>query len=414
VLYFDQNREDKMETMFLPAESEIFYKLVELAEQCESWWACVGSLAAGVSAPLWRIALEPGSGSLSKLQYAVIGLNPRFGDLYALRRLHEQGALRVVLPAEGLFEPNVYAFRMGQRYVAMIISGFDAPLMFGQDCAAAVLVDCPEGHQFALGVESFLYRCLGISRLVGNVELASLENRMGFEDEAWHFQIPDRNEASAQSVKRADADALDFKCAPHETKGPVTSPERIPSYLKALTKRNEIRQAYESFRKLMMNGSETFWRNVGFQGGNEEIDAHWHPAHGIWCHMTMPSWGDRYWCIFGFQNPSEIENLDITCEINFPFEGIDRRVAGAFALDQDGKTCIVHSGKIGGGRKGIGKTAFWNFCGSRGQVVTISWPDRKESDGFLVGYLDDEKLVERISSFVGEVRDFKEQVIGAD
>jgi 5-methylcytosine-specific restriction protein A len=74
---------------------------------------------------------------------------------------------------------------------------------------------------------------------------------------------------------------------------------------------------------------------------------------GIWlaCDVIGKS---RYWNAFGTRNPKQNKMVPIGCEINFPLFGIDRRVSGGVAEDETGRLSLVHRGRIGGGRKGIG------------------------------------------------------------
>ncbi len=50
--------------------------------------------------------------------------------------------------------------------------------------------------------------------------------------------------------------------------------------------------------------------------------------------------------------------MPITAEINFPWSGIDRKTGAAFARDAWGRVYVIHRGKIGGGKKGVGKSLF--------------------------------------------------------
>ena len=56
--------------------------------------------------------------------------------------------------------------------------------------------------------------------------------------------------------------------------------------------------------------------------------------------------------------PDGTSALPITCEINVPVAGIDRKLGGAFARNRDGRTFVVHRGLIGGAKKGVGKSLF--------------------------------------------------------
>lgn len=180
------------ESALITEESEMFHHLQTLAKECDSWWACLGNVASVVSTPLWRIVTAPKEYELRKLQYAIVSVGPRFGDLQALRAVHSTGALRVVTASEGVFEPNVYSFTSGDKYAAIVISGVDAPAVFGDGFALAVMTQCSVDHPFALATEAFLRRCKRAARLMTLPEIESLERRFGF------LEQPERSEPSSR------------------------------------------------------------------------------------------------------------------------------------------------------------------------------------------------------------------------
>jgi len=185
----------------------------------------------------------------------------------------------------------------------------------------------------------------------------------------------------------------------------------LPSVLVPLVERSEIRGAYERFYDRIHGTVQPVTRTVGFQGDSFELEVYWHPEQHIWSHFEEPDWAERYWCIFGTDDVNTNESLSITCEINPPYEGINRRVAGVFAGDEGGDVYVTHSGKIGGGREGVGKVQFLLFCGDD-RLVELSWPDGKSSEAILIGRLDDVHLIEDIASFVYQVQRFKDLMTG--
>lgn len=126
--------------------------------------------------------------------------------------------------------------------------------------------------------------------------------------------------------------------------------------------------------------------------------------HNIWCRGYKEE--NRFWNGFGIGEPLDGVNANITCEINFPFKGINRRIAGVFAEDVYGNEFVLHRGKIGGGRKGIGKSSFQEKY--RGKIITAIDGDR-ESEFALVGDLNSKNLVQQVCSFIKEVYRIKEE-----
>jgi hypothetical protein len=147
--------------------------------------------------------------------------------------------------------------------------------------------------------------------------------------------------------------------------------------------------------------------NVGYQGGAEDVPLLWRPDVGIW--GVFERWPliqpNRYWNAFGIQDPSSGSSLSITCEINPPLEGGSRTTAGAFAQDtESGRTLLLHSGRIGGGRPGINMSLFWR-----------NWPSELTVDAFdgrvrrmaTVCRLGTSESVLEIANFVKQVAAMK-------
>lgn len=97
--------------------------------------------------------------------------------------------------------------------------------------------------------------------------------------------------------------------------------------------------------------------------------------------------------------PRQNSMLPIVCEINPPLEGLDKRVQGAFACD-NGHIWLLHRGKIGGGKPGIGRKLF--FENYLGEVREIS------NDRFaIIGDINSPDFIERVKNFVQEVERIK-------
>ena len=71
---------------------------------------------------------------------------------------------------------------------------------------------------------------------------------------------------------------------------------------------------------------------------------------------------------FGLMRPGV---LGITVEINVAYQSQSKNIAGYFARDSVSKSIyLMHSGKIGGGAKGVGKNAF--LASSSPQLIKVS------------------------------------------
>jgi 5-methylcytosine-specific restriction protein B len=143
-------------------------------------------------------------------------------------------------------------------------------------------------------------------------------------------------------------------------------------------------------------------RTLGFKGGNFATDVSWLDDVQLW--YTAPDQKEKIWHNgFGTQDPRDRQMLSITLWLNPQKSGVDRHANAAFVRDDNGHLLLVHSGRLGGGKKGVGKRAFLqNYAGP-----TIS------VDGqtfVLVADLDGETAVDDIAVYVRHVAAFKEGV----
>ncbi|MEZ4959206.1 MAG: hypothetical protein R2830_05260 [Saprospiraceae bacterium] len=171
-----------------------------------------------------------------------------------------------------------------------------------------------------------------------------------------------------------------------------------------------LQELQEKFlEKLKSQTDEVRYPVLGHQGGSWKDEAHYSIKNDIWfCGFEAEN---RYWNGFGRGEPIDGLNANITCEINFPFEGINRRIAGAFAQDDFGNIFILHRGKIGGGRRGIGKSLFQEQY--RGKFEDAVDGDRI-TEFALIGDIESDNLIQQIASFVREVHRIKEDEIDFD
>lgn len=140
---------------------------------------------------------------------------------------------------------------------------------------------------------------------------------------------------------------------------------------------------------------------VGYQGGAIELEVSYFEEYNFWTGYLE---GDfKHWNGFGVGKPRIGKSISITCEINFPYEGINRRIAGVFGKEGD-EIVILHRGKIGGGRKGIGKNLFFNNY--RGEFIQVTDGDT-ENYLALIGSLNSQNILGQISLFVHEMERIK-------
>ena len=156
------------------------------------------------------------------------------------------------------------------------------------------------------------------------------------------------------------------------------------------------RQFIKSFKPFI---DEKIPVSLGHPGATVRAKALWSERLGIWMvHEKMS--GNRYGHAFGAEKPTGSSHIPITCEINFPAKGIDRRIGGALAEDRNGRIFVVHRGRIGGGKKGVGKALFDDHY--RG-VWAIMEDGSAETTVALIGVLNSPRFVRQVSQFVRKV-----------
>jgi len=176
--------------------------------------------------------------------------------------------------------------------------------------------------------------------------------------------------------------------------------------LQVLTDSAEIKRALNLFRAGMMGDGEPMKRFIGWQGGGRDFSVYWSRHLKMWTTFFLSENKTRYVSFFGFGDPHEHKTLTITCEINHPRSGYDRRVAGMFLLDRDGKVYLGHSGKIGGGKPGVGKSNFLAAYGAD-QLEPVAWPSGRQTEALILGRVGSPDLAGHVRDFVAQVREFK-------
>ncbi|MDD5451345.1 MAG: hypothetical protein PHT49_05565 [Desulfovibrionales bacterium] len=173
--------------------------------------------------------------------------------------------------------------------------------------------------------------------------------------------------------------------------------------LKVLNKKHDIDNAQKIFLTHFFNiVDKKINVKIGYPGGNFKSKVSWLAKLGIWVCSFKRS--GRHINLFGVGEPEEGDMIPITCEINFPVNGINRRIGGAFLTDSTGDIFVAHRGKIGGGKKGIGKSLFEDQYRGRWEIVEDNGFDTEVA---LISALKSPRFVNQVRQFVFEVNRIK-------
>ena len=178
---------------------------------------------------------------------------------------------------------------------------------------------------------------------------------------------------------------------------------------KAIRDPNRIASAQKSFLRRMRKEMPTKIPNivVGHQGGSMKLKEAF-ANNIIWFahELQDDEKGLRNWNIFGAGQPVLDRSNSIAVEVNI---ALQRRLAGIFALDEKtGNTILLHSGRIGGGKKGIGRKAFMKWCPGKMKMKFVDPSrDNKEREAIFVADLGSSDFICDIEFFVNAVHRFK-------
>jgi hypothetical protein len=180
--------------------------------------------------------------------------------------------------------------------------------------------------------------------------------------------------------------------------------------LKVVHDENQIakyaRQFVRSFKPFV---DEKIKVKLGHQGASFGAKVSWSRKLGIWI-FSQATKDVRYGNVFGMGKPPSSGHLPITAEINFPWTGIDRKTGAAFAQDAWNHIYVIHRGKIGGGKKGIGKSLFAeNYRGV--------WTWMEDGDALsqvaVIGALGSSRFALQTAQFVGKIEKLKSTASGS-
>jgi hypothetical protein len=141
---------------------------------------------------------------------------------------------------------------------------------------------------------------------------------------------------------------------------------------------------------------------VDWPTGPGDFTVNWRGDLGVWIRSSESV--DRFGNMFGIEDPTQRRRLRLISEINVA-KSSDVNCRALFVTDRARRTFLVHSGGVGGGSEGVGKSAFLKFY--RGQRVDVVWPSGKQATYLMIGRVGDKTLPERVATYVRMIAKFK-------
>lgn len=151
-------------------------------------------------------------------------------------------------------------------------------------------------------------------------------------------------------------------------------------------------------------------KNIGSRGGTiSDAKVFTDSEHWYWASdyddSDIPN--PRRLNLFGLF--SEDTDLEISVQINTAYQGRNDNVAGFFARDNNtGSIYLMHSGRVGGGKTGVGKTSFLAWSNHRVINVVDSSGDIRE--GLLVMPIEGVAASRSVVRYIDTIVNFKRAV----
>lgn len=165
-----------------------------------------------------------------------------------------------------------------------------------------------------------------------------------------------------------------------------------------LTDPAQLSAAHSRFVQALQTAlTQTIPCTVSGVGGGLDTKAAYSPELDLWYAQTQD--GKKCWNGFGLGAPIIGKKVSLAAEINFPSDGINRALSGAFTADENGDILVLHRGKIRGG-----KALFFKYYTGK----TLTADDGGKPDTFaLIGSLNDADFPARLAAFVRQILDIK-------
>lgn len=184
--------------------------------------------------------------------------------------------------------------------------------------------------------------------------------------------------------------------------------------LRPLLRRSDITEAEQIFQKTLAARATSNVKVSGIDvptpGGTAEDVTLIFLTNSLW-HLPTPRGQEKWWHPFGFDQPESLKTRKssrMIVQFTRARSGYSAKLGAFFAADPNDTIYLVHTGKIGGGRKGVGKTAFLESLGPKAIPIELNRTDKttRMSVAFCSA-ITSPNLVRDIEKFTEVVYQFK-------
>jgi hypothetical protein len=150
-------------------------------------------------------------------------------------------------------------------------------------------------------------------------------------------------------------------------------------------------------------------QRVVFRPNFVDIDLYGHGDGRLYFGAREIDEGRKYWNSFGIFDRTR-SGQRIAVEINIRLD--DGQTEGFFAKDEIERLYLMHSGRPGGGKRGVSRKNFLKWL--KPELLPVFQTAGPTRAGILIGQLDAPNIPDRIEHFVRQVRSFKDAVDAGD
>lgn len=180
----------------------------------------------------------------------------------------------------------------------------------------------------------------------------------------------------------------------------------------ALTQQKHIKEANNDFfKKLSKLSHKSIKVKYTTAGKSTPIVINYSKKYKFWWGHTPDLKGKRYWNPFGLgEEPHTDSNVVGPCQFNCVYEGFSNLTGGLFAIDEDNNYYLLHSGRLGGGKKGVGKERFTKFYFDHyGELEDVICNERVLKY-FVVTNFNDKNFYQNILDYINIAQQFKDSL----